>query len=86
MATRYFTSRDFNQDTARAKREALEGAVFITDRGEPSHVLLSIAEYRRLTGEPGRQDLGRALWMEGADLIEFEIPRAAWTIRPADLE
>ena len=25
--------------------------MFITDRGEPAHVLLSIAEYRRLTGD-----------------------------------
>jgi len=47
-----FTSREFNQDTARAKRAAEKGPVFITDRGEPSHVLLSKEEFDRLTNEP----------------------------------
>ena len=42
------TSREFNQDTARAKRAAQKGPVFITTRGQPSHVLMSIEEYRRL--------------------------------------
>lgn len=45
------TSRDFNQDAARAKKGALNGPVFITDRGRPAHVLLSIEEYQRLTGK-----------------------------------
>jgi PHD/YefM family antitoxin component YafN of YafNO toxin-antitoxin module len=43
-----FTSREFNQDTARAKRTANEGPVFITDRGEITHVLLTKAEFDRL--------------------------------------
>lgn len=43
-----FSSREFNQDTARAKRAARNGLVFITDRGKPSHVLMSIEEYERL--------------------------------------
>jgi prevent-host-death family protein len=43
------TSREFNQDTARAKREAAHGPVFVTDRGTPTHVLLTVAEYGRLT-------------------------------------
>ena len=36
------TSREFNQNTSRAKKVAKGGPVFITDRGQPSHVLLSI--------------------------------------------
>ena len=44
------TSRAFNQDTARAKREAVQAPVFITDRGRPTHVLLTVAEYERLSG------------------------------------
>ena len=36
------TSRELNQDVARAKRAAKSGPVFITDRGKPAHVLLSI--------------------------------------------
>ncbi len=43
-----FTSREFNQDTARAKRAAKDGPVFITTRGEASHVLLTKQEYDRL--------------------------------------
>ena len=44
-----FSSREFNQDVSRAKKAALQAPVFITDRGRPSHVLLSIEEYQRLT-------------------------------------
>ena len=54
------TSREFNQDSGRAKKAAEKGPVIITDRGKPSHVLLSIAEYRRLAR--ALADLG------GADL------------------
>jgi prevent-host-death family protein len=42
------TSREFNQDASGAKRKAARGPVFITDRGKPAHVLLTIDEYRRL--------------------------------------
>jgi len=45
------TSREFNQYAARAKKAALNGPVFISDRGRPTHVLLSIEEYERLTGK-----------------------------------
>jgi prevent-host-death family protein len=44
------TSREFNQDTARAKREAAKGPVFVTERGRTTHVLLTVEEYRRLSG------------------------------------
>ena len=47
------SSREFNQDTSRAKKAAAEGPVFITDRGKPAHVLLSIDDYRKLTGQRG---------------------------------
>ena len=36
------SSREFNQDSSRAKRAAQQGPVFITDRGHPAHVLLTI--------------------------------------------
>lgn len=85
MATSYFTSREFNQDTARAKRAAAEGPVFITDRGEPSHVLLSIEEYQRLTGRSG-QSIADLLWMPGVEDIELEIPPRTDPVRPADMD
>ncbi|MGQ3054719.1 MAG: type II toxin-antitoxin system Phd/YefM family antitoxin [Roseateles sp.] len=45
------SSRDFNRDVSLAKRTAQSEPVLITDRGQPTHVLMSIADYRRLTGE-----------------------------------
>jgi prevent-host-death family protein len=60
-----FSSREFNQDTARAKRAARSGVVFVTDRGKPSHVLMSIEEYERLKqkqpGQKSPQSLTEAL-------------------------
>jgi len=49
MAITKLSSRDFNQDTSGAKRAARRGPVFITDRGRPSHVLLTVEEYQRIT-------------------------------------
>jgi len=43
------TSREFNQDVSQAKRAARLGPVIVTDRGRPTHVLLSIDTYRHLT-------------------------------------
>jgi prevent-host-death family protein len=45
------TSRDFNRDVSAAKRSAAKEPVMITDRGKPSHVLLSIDDYRRLVAD-----------------------------------
>lgn len=45
------TARDFNRDVSAAKRSAASEPVFITDRGRPSHVLLSVEEYQRLVAD-----------------------------------
>ncbi len=50
MSITTFTSREFNQDVGRAKKAAAKGPVVITDRGRPAHVLLTIDDYRRITG------------------------------------
>jgi prevent-host-death family protein len=78
-----FSSREFNQDAGGAKKAAAKGPVFITDRGQPRHVLLSIEDYRRLTH--ARRSIADALAMPGADAVEFEPPRATIGSRPADL-
>ena len=52
MGVHTVSSRELNQDVGRAKRAAEDGPVVITDRGRPSYVLLSWAEYRRLSGGP----------------------------------
>lgn len=45
------TAREFNQDIGKAKRFAQSEPVFVTDRGRPTHVLLSIGTYRQLSGD-----------------------------------
>ena len=45
------SSRDFNQDVSQAKRAARIEPVFITDRGRPTHVLMSIENFKNLTGQ-----------------------------------
>ncbi len=48
MTVTTMTSREFNQDASGAKNAARRGPVFITDRGWPAHVLLTIEDYQRL--------------------------------------
>lgn len=48
MAT--LSSREFNQDVGRAKRAAQSEPVFVTDRGKPTHVLMSFETFLQLTG------------------------------------
>ncbi len=83
MAITTLSSREFNQDTSRAKKAAAEGPVFITDRGTPAHVLLSIEEYQRLAGGHGSivDSLGLP---QGIEDVELEIPRSAEPARAAD--
>jgi prevent-host-death family protein len=77
------TSREFNQAASDAKRAANRGPVFITDRGRPAHVLMSMALYRRLTGN--HQKIADLLAMPGAAEVELEIPRLDDLPRSADL-
>ena len=79
-----FTSREFNQDAARAKKAALAGPVFITDRGRPAHVLLSIGEYQRLTGK-GRTLLDAVSEWDGGEFA-FEPVRLGDVSRVADFD
>ena len=50
MAFTTMSSREFNQDVGRAKKATKKGPVFITARGKPAHVLLTIEEYQKLAG------------------------------------
>lgn len=82
MAVTTFSSREFNQAASEAKRAANNGPVFITDRGRPAHVLMSLEDYQRLTKQ--RRNIADALAMPGIADIEFEPPRATIKIRPTD--
>ena len=73
------SSRQFNQDASGAKKAANSGPVFITDRGEPAHVLLSISEYRRLTGS--QMTVAEALADPDGPDFDFDPPRAGGLYR-----
>ena len=84
MAGTTLSSREFNQDASGAKRATKKGPVFITDRGKPAHVLLSIEDYRRLAGS--RESIVDLLSSDGAGDIAFGPSRAADELfRPTDL-
>lgn len=84
MTITTLSSREFNQDTGRAKNAARNGPVIITDRGSPAHVLLTFEEYQRLTGGQGSiiDLLGLPPGVEDAEL---ETPRSRDLPQPADL-
>jgi hypothetical protein len=83
MTITTLSSREFNQDTSRAKKAAAAGPVFITDRGKPAHVLLRIEEYQRLTG--AQSSIIDMLGMPpGIEDVDLEIPPMRDLARSAD--
>ena len=84
MAITTLSSREFNQDTSRAKKASSKGPVFITDRGRPVHVLLSMEEYQRLSGKP--RNILDTLSMPGLADIEFDPPKLDIQLRPVDFD
>jgi prevent-host-death family protein len=83
MTVTTLTSREFNQDTSGARKAARRGPVFITDRGRPTHVLLTIEDYRRLAG--GNMSLAEALAQPDSGDFEFKPPRVGGMVKPANL-
>lgn len=83
MITTTISSREFNQRVNKAKRAASNGLVFITNRGRPAHVLMSIEEYQRITGN--HKKIADLLAMPEIADRDLEIPRSRGPARPADL-
>lgn len=79
MAT--VTARAFNHDVSAAKRSAVAEPVIITDRGKPSHVLLSIEQYQRLV--TGQRSIVE--WLSTDDDIEFAPERLEMSLQKPDL-
>ena len=75
------SSRDFNQDVSQAKRVARLEPVFVTDRGKPTHVLMSIDAFRQLTGHS--ESIVDLLAMPGLADVEPDAasPSDAWDRR-----
>jgi len=84
MTITTLSSREFNQHAGRAKKAAKCGPVFITDRGQPEHVLLSFEEYRRLVGE--RKKIVDLLAMPDIEEIEFTPPKLDEPAKAAEFE
>ncbi len=82
MTITTLSSRELNQDVTRAKKATKKGPVFITDRGKPAYVLLSIKQYQRLTKHC--RNIADSLAMPGIENIEFEPQRVTIEARPAD--
>lgn len=83
MAIKTLSSRQLNQDVGSAKKAARDGPIVITDRGRPSHVLMTYEEFQRLTGK--RRSLLEALAMPGLSDIELDPPRVEIAPRGVDL-
>jgi prevent-host-death family protein len=83
MPIKTISSREFNQDASGAKRAALTGPVFITDRGRPAHVLMTYEAYKALLGQ--ERSLLEIVSQEEDDDIDFDPPRMGDDVsRPAD--
>jgi len=78
------TSRELNQHVTQAKKAAEHGPVFITDRGRPAHVLLSMAEYQRLTG--ARRNIADAIGAPDTINIDFDAPRSSLSAQVPDFD
>jgi prevent-host-death family protein len=83
MTITTLSSRELNHDVSSAKKAAKNGPVVITDRGKPSHVLMTYDEFQRLTGR--RRSLVEAMAMPGLSDIDFDPPRVEITPRRTDL-
>ena len=85
MSITTISSRDFNQDAGGAKRAAEKGPVIITDRGRPSHVLLSFEQYIKLAG--GGRSLLDIVAQDADDTIDFDPPLMGDRVfRPVDFD
>lgn len=75
------SAREFNQDVSAAKRAAAKAPVIITDRGRPSHVLLSIEDYRRLLAD----ERSIVEWLSVDDGVELETERLSLQLQAPEL-
>lgn len=82
MSIKTLSSRQFNQDASKAKKAAAEGPVIITDRGHPSHVLMTYDQYKKLTRT--RSSISELLAMPGIADIELKLPVRRDLPREAD--
>ncbi|MDQ5935519.1 MAG: hypothetical protein QG574_2825 [Cyanobacteriota bacterium erpe_2018_sw_21hr_WHONDRS-SW48-000092_B_bin.40] len=84
MTITTMSSAEFSRNSNEAKKAAKKGPVFITDRGKPTHVLLTIEDYRKFKGKA--LNIIDLLAMPGIENVEFEPPKLGDNVfHPADL-
>lgn len=86
MSIHTFSSRDFTRDVSAAKRAAVDGPVFITDRGRPAFALLKIDDYYRMAGQNGPSLLDVMDAIPGGEGVDFSPPKLDLQIRGASLD
>lgn len=87
MAITTLSSREFNQKVGFAKTSAKKGPVFITDRGQTTHVLLNIDDYRKATAATANgPTLGDLIGNADAAEIEFEPECLIFEPRPVNFD
>lgn len=80
--TRMMSSREFNQHTGDAKKASLNGPVIVTDRGKPTHVLVSWEEWNRRQG----QEQKATDFLAAPDSLEIELPLERDKSLPRDID
>jgi prevent-host-death family protein len=85
------SSREFNQNTGKAKQAADHGPLVITDRGEPAYVLMRYEDFDKLV--PVSEHAARKMTLAEAlhdprpeADVDFEFPRLDWRMREIDFE
>jgi prevent-host-death family protein len=81
------SSREFNHGRSKAKKLAENEPVIITDRGQPSHVLMTYDEYLHLTKQS--KSIAELLSMDADDDIDFDPPKLEdddWGFKPVEFD
>ena len=94
MRAKTISAREFHQDTAGASRAAKKGLVIVTNRGQPSLVLMSFEKYKSLGSAESNHGLQEKSILdllampEGTPAFDFdfEFPRLEFHPRPVDFD
>ena len=82
MTITTLSRHEFIEDISRATKAAADGPVFINDQERPAYVLLTIEDYRKLSGQ--HESIVDLLSYPGAGDIDFDPPRMNLVLKPAD--
>jgi hypothetical protein len=83
MAIAMLTTKEFGENCQAARDAADMGAVFIGEQGQPSHVLMSIGDYQRISA--AGKSVIELLYMPEAAELELEFPSVPDLPRPPEL-